>query len=130
LQPRRFGGLQGRFSLFSRIVEELTYGCVSSAWVYAVLGEHQWIVASYPDLKFKIEGHTDSTGTDATNNELSLKRSITVRDYLIGQHIAASAIDAQGLGSAQPVADNETADGRARNRRVEIVISGGLLAAN
>ena len=46
LQPRRFGGLQGRFSLFSRIVEELTYGCVSSAWVYAVLGEHQWIVAS------------------------------------------------------------------------------------
>ena len=49
LQPRRFGGLQGRFSLFSRIVEELTYGCVSSAWVYAVLGEHQWIVASYPE---------------------------------------------------------------------------------
>ena len=41
LQPRRFGGLQGRFSLFSRIVEELTYGCASSAWVYAVLAEHQ-----------------------------------------------------------------------------------------
>ena len=94
------------------------------------LARFSGIVASYPDLKFKIEGHTDSTGTDATNNELSLKRSITVRDYLIGQHIAASAIDAQGLGSAQPVADNETADGRARNRRVEIVISGGLLAAN
>src|SRR4051794_5399492 len=44
LQPRRFGGLQGRFSLFSRIVEELTYGCASSAWVYAVLAEHQWII--------------------------------------------------------------------------------------
>ncbi|HZT88858.1 MAG TPA: acyl-CoA dehydrogenase family protein [Stellaceae bacterium] len=49
LQPRRFGGMQGRFSLFSRIVEELTYGCASSAWVYAVLAEHQWIIASYPE---------------------------------------------------------------------------------
>lgn len=49
LQPRRFGGLQGRFSLFSRIVEELTWGCASSAWVYAVLAEHQWILAQYPE---------------------------------------------------------------------------------
>src|SRR5438552_1137169 len=49
LQPRRVGGLQGRFSLFSRIVEELTYGCASSAWVYAVLAEHQWIIAQYPE---------------------------------------------------------------------------------
>jgi len=49
LQPKRFGGLQGRFSLFSRIVEDLTYGCASSAWVYAVLAEHQWIIASYPE---------------------------------------------------------------------------------
>src|SRR5215469_5198221 len=49
LQPKRFGGRQGRFSLFSRIVEELTYGCASSAWVYAVLAEHQWIVAQYPE---------------------------------------------------------------------------------
>jgi alkylation response protein AidB-like acyl-CoA dehydrogenase len=49
LQPRCFGGRQGRFSLFSRIVEELTFGCASSAWVYAVLAEHQWIIASYPE---------------------------------------------------------------------------------
>ncbi|HTQ33402.1 MAG TPA: acyl-CoA dehydrogenase family protein [Stellaceae bacterium] len=49
LQPRCFGGLQGRFSLFSRIVEELTFGCASSAWVYAVLAEHQWIIAQYPE---------------------------------------------------------------------------------
>src|ERR1700676_331526 len=49
LQPRRFGGIEGRFSLFSRIVEELTYGCASSAWVYAVLPEHQWIIAQYPE---------------------------------------------------------------------------------
>lgn len=49
LQPRRFGGMQGRFSLFARIVEELTWGCASSAWVYAVLAEHQWIIAQYPE---------------------------------------------------------------------------------
>jgi len=49
LQPRRFGGLQGRFSLFSRIVEEVTFGCACSAWVYAVLAEHQWIIAQYPE---------------------------------------------------------------------------------
>jgi 3-hydroxy-9,10-secoandrosta-1,3,5(10)-triene-9,17-dione monooxygenase len=49
LQPKMFGGLQGRFSIFSRIVEELTWGCASSAWVYAVLAEHQWIVTGYPE---------------------------------------------------------------------------------
>ncbi len=49
LQPKCFGGMQGRFSLFSRIVEELTYGCASAAWVYAVLAEHQWIIAQYSE---------------------------------------------------------------------------------
>src|SRR5215471_8473486 len=49
LQPRRFADLQGRFSLFSRIVEEFTFGCALSAWVYAVLAEHQWIIAQYPE---------------------------------------------------------------------------------
>lgn len=49
LQPRQFGGMQGRFSLFSRIVEEFTFGCASSAWVYAVLAEHQWIIGQYPE---------------------------------------------------------------------------------
>ena len=48
IQPRRFGGMQLRFSLFSRIVEILAEGCASSGWVYAVLGEHQWLLASYP----------------------------------------------------------------------------------
>jgi 3-hydroxy-9,10-secoandrosta-1,3,5(10)-triene-9,17-dione monooxygenase len=48
IQPRRFGGLQLRFSLFSRIVELITEGCASSGWVYAVLGEHQWLLASFP----------------------------------------------------------------------------------
>lgn len=86
------------------------------------------VVASYPDLEFTVEGHTDNVGSVATNNELSFRRAITVRDYLIGQRIAASSIDVTGLGSSRPVADNATPEGRARNRRVEIVISGGLLS--
>jgi alkylation response protein AidB-like acyl-CoA dehydrogenase len=61
IQPRRFGGLQLRFCLFSRIVEELTAGCASSAWVYAVLGEHQWLLASYPE-----QAQIDVWGDDPT----------------------------------------------------------------
>ncbi|HEX2386258.1 MAG TPA: OmpA family protein [Candidatus Binatia bacterium] len=87
------------------------------------------IVASYPDLKFKIEGHTDSTGSDEINQQLSTKRAIAVRDYLIGQKVPASSIDAEGLASSHPIADNSTNDGRARNRRVEIVITGGPMTA-
>jgi outer membrane protein OmpA-like peptidoglycan-associated protein len=87
------------------------------------------VVASYPDLRFMVEGHTDNVGSVATNNELSLRRAIAVRDYLIGQGVAASSIDVKGLGSSMPIADNSVADGRARNRRVEIVLSGGDLIA-
>jgi len=94
------------------------------------LARFSGVVASYPDLRFVIEGHTDNVGSDATNNELSLQRAISVRDYLIGQGVAASRIDVAGLGSLRPIGDNTTAHGRARNRRVEIVISGGMLAAS
>jgi alkylation response protein AidB-like acyl-CoA dehydrogenase len=67
LQPRRFGGQQGRFSLFSRIVEELTYGCASSAWVYAVLAEHQWIIAQYPEAA-QIDVWGDDPGAVASSS--------------------------------------------------------------
>jgi outer membrane protein OmpA-like peptidoglycan-associated protein len=85
------------------------------------------IIASYPDLRLRVEGHTDSTGSVATNNDLSLRRATAIRDYLIGQGVSASSIDIAGLGSSMPTADNATAAGRALNRRVEIVVSGGPL---
>jgi outer membrane protein OmpA-like peptidoglycan-associated protein len=94
------------------------------------LARFSGIVASYPGLRFSIEGHTDNVGSVATNSELSLRRAITVRDYLIGQGVAASSIDVAGLGLSMPIGDNSTVDGRARNRRVEIVISGGPLTAS
>jgi outer membrane protein OmpA-like peptidoglycan-associated protein len=93
------------------------------------LSRFSGIVASYPGLRFQVEGHTDSTGSVATNNELSLGRALAARDYLIAQGVAASSIDVAGLGLSKPIADNSTSDGRARNRRVEIVVSGGPLAA-
>jgi outer membrane protein OmpA-like peptidoglycan-associated protein len=80
-------------------------------------------------LRFNIEGHTDNTGSAATNNELSLRRAMSARDYLIGQGVASSSIDVDGFGFAVPVGDNSTSDGRARNRRVEIVISGAPLVS-
>jgi outer membrane protein OmpA-like peptidoglycan-associated protein len=95
------------------------------------LAKFSGIVASYPGLRFNVEGHTDSVGSVAMNNELSLKRAMAVRDYLIEQGVPASSIDVAGLGLSTPIGDNGTTEGRARNRRVEIVVSGGpLIAAN
>jgi outer membrane protein OmpA-like peptidoglycan-associated protein len=89
------------------------------------LARFSGIVGTYPELRFKIEGHTDTTGSVETNRNLSLQRAITVRDYLVGQGGDPSAFEVEGLGPDQPVADNATAEGRARNRRVEIVLTGG-----
>jgi len=86
------------------------------------------VVASYPALNYDIEGHTDAVGRATSNRELSLRRAIAVRDFLIEQGIAASTIDVAGFGSSLPIADNASSAGRARNRRVEIVVSGGPLA--
>ena len=94
------------------------------------LARFSGVVASYPGLRFNVEGHTDNTGSPTANTELSLRRAISVRDYLIGQGVAASTIDVAGLGSSRPEADNTTAQGRAKNRRVEIVVSGGPLQGN
>ena len=89
------------------------------------LARFSGIVGTYPELRFKIEGHTDSTGSPETNRLLSMQRAISVRDYLIAQGVAASGIEVEGLGPDRPVADNATAQGRAQNRRVEIVLTGG-----
>jgi outer membrane protein OmpA-like peptidoglycan-associated protein len=72
--------------------------------------------------KFVVEGHTDSIGSEETNEELSYRRAETVRDYLIDRGVPAAKIRAVGYGKSRPVADNSTAEGRANNRRVEIII--------
>jgi outer membrane protein OmpA-like peptidoglycan-associated protein len=82
------------------------------------------IVGIYPSMKFRVEGHTDITGSAETNRTLSLARANSVRDYLAAQGVEAERISVVGLGPDQPVADNSTSQGRARNRRVEIILSG------
>ncbi len=69
-------------------------------------------------------GHTDSVGSDAYNQKLSEKRAQAVKDYLTGKGIEASRVYVEGKGKKQPVADNKTAEGRAKNRRVEIEVVG------
>jgi OOP family OmpA-OmpF porin len=65
-------------------------------------------------------GHTDSVGTDAYNQKLSIRRAEAVKKHLVSQGIEARRIYVEGKGEAQPVADNKTAEGRAKNRRVQI----------
>ena len=83
------------------------------------------VAKAVKDQGFKsllVEGHTDSQGSATKNDELSRQRAESVRSQLITNGIAADKIRAQGLGSSRPVADNNTAEGRANNRRVEIVV--------
>jgi outer membrane protein OmpA-like peptidoglycan-associated protein len=74
------------------------------------------------NARIVVEGHTDSRGGEAYNLDLSTQRAETVRDYLSAHGVAVDRIEAKGLGESQPVGNNSTAEGRANNRRVEIVV--------
>lgn len=76
-----------------------------------------------PDAKMVVEGHADSQGAAAYNQELSQRRAEAVRAYLVGKGIAPARLSAKGMGVDHPIADNKTAEGRANNRRVEIVVA-------
>jgi outer membrane protein OmpA-like peptidoglycan-associated protein len=85
------------------------------------------IVLSHPGLKLAVEGYTDTTGTVAFNETLSEQRANAVEEYLIQQGLDAGSVTAQGFGPANPVASNDTSQGRQQNRRVEIIISGEVI---
>ena len=85
------------------------------------------IVLAYPSLLLAIEGDTDSVGSDSYNQDLSEKRAEAVRDYLAQQNIPMGSMTAKGFGKMQPVASNDTAEGRQQNRRVELVVSGDVI---
>ena len=85
------------------------------------------IVLAYPDLRLAIEGNTDSVGGDAMNQRLSEQRADSVRDYLLHETIPAASMTSRGFGKTQPVATNDTAEGRQQNRRVELVVSGEII---
>lgn len=80
------------------------------------------ILNKYPDTNILIEGHADATGGEEWNLELSKLRAQSVSNYLAGQQVMETRFTTMGYGESQPVASNDTADGRAANRRVEVAI--------
>ncbi|MEO8431286.1 MAG: OmpA family protein [Acidobacteriota bacterium] len=87
------------------------------------------VLSVFPDMNLRVEGYTDSTGTDKINRQLSSKRAGSVAAFLRKQGIAATRIVAEGYGSQFPVASNQTPKGRAANRRVEVILAEGVVPA-
>lgn len=85
------------------------------------------IILAHSGLELAVEGHTDNVGSEELNQKLSENRAETVRAYLIQQGLAEASVTSRGFGETTPVADNSTTEGRQRNRRVEIVVSGEVI---
>jgi outer membrane protein OmpA-like peptidoglycan-associated protein len=80
------------------------------------------ILNKYPDTEILLEGHTDATGSDDLNLDLSRRRAQSVANHLAGQQVQETRFTLMGYGESQPIADNATTEGRAANRRVEVAI--------
>jgi outer membrane protein OmpA-like peptidoglycan-associated protein len=87
-----------------------------------VLDKFAASLREHPATTVNIVGHTDNTGSDQINNPLSVNRAISTRDYLTARGVSANRIAVDGRGEREPIADNASADGRAKNRRVEIFV--------
>ena len=96
-----------------------TNSSVITADGVTVLEQAVTFLIENPDVQIAIEGHTDSQGGEAANQTLSEARANSVRDFLIGRGIGADRLEASGFGEANPIAPNDTAEGRAQNRRIE-----------
>jgi outer membrane protein OmpA-like peptidoglycan-associated protein len=90
------------------------------AEAYPLLDEVASILMQNPEMKVEVQGHTDNKGSAQYNQWLSEKRAQRVTDYLVSKGIDPSRLEAKGYGLTQPVASNDTAQGRAQNRRVEL----------
>lgn len=90
--------------------------------LHAVLDRFATTLIQNPVTTVRIVGHTDDVGSDAINNPLSVNRANATREYLVSRGVATQRISIDGRGSHEPIADNGTAAGRAKNRRVEIFV--------
>jgi outer membrane protein OmpA-like peptidoglycan-associated protein len=88
------------------------------------------LIAQPTETKIRIEGHTDDRGADASNQALSQARADAVRGFLIERGMPSDRVEAVGKGESAPIAGNDTSEGRATNRRVEVVVSGAAAAAS
>ncbi len=91
--------------------------------LHAVLDRFATTLNQNPVTTVRVVGHTDNAGSDAINNPLSVNRAAATRDYLVSRGVAGNRIAIDGRGSREPIADNATAAGKARNRRVEIFVA-------
>ena len=91
--------------------------------LYSELNRVAGVLSQYPQTLVRVEGHTDSVGTNEYNQDLSVRRAMAVKSLLVQRGIADSRIDSVGYGETMPVATNENETGRQRNRRVEIKIA-------
>ncbi len=87
------------------------------------------IILAYPSLHVAVEGHTDSVGSDDYNQSLSERRAESVRDYFVQQGISGGAVESRGFGKTEPIASNDTPEGRQQNRRVELILSGDAIGS-
>jgi outer membrane protein OmpA-like peptidoglycan-associated protein len=89
----------------------------------AELAKLSTFLKTYPDRSLLIEGHTDSVGSEDSNMSLSQRRADSVRLFLVQQGVNSSRLSAYGKGESSPISDNESVEGRALNRRVEVIIT-------
>jgi outer membrane protein OmpA-like peptidoglycan-associated protein len=82
---------------------------------------------AHPGIHVAVEGHTDSVGSDDYNQQLSERRAGSVRNFLVQNGVPLTVISAMGFGESQPVATNDTPEGRQTNRRVELVVTGEVI---
>jgi outer membrane protein OmpA-like peptidoglycan-associated protein len=92
------------------------------AGAYQEINRVAQVLIQYPETRIRVAGHTDSDGSEAFNQDLSLRRAEAVRNALVQQGVAAARISTIGFGESQPIADNSTAAGKQLNRRVVITI--------
>jgi outer membrane protein OmpA-like peptidoglycan-associated protein len=93
---------------------------------HGILNAVVMVLADYPQIKVRVEGHTDSVGSASTNKRLSAARAKSVRDYLIAKGVDAGRLTAKGMGEDRPIDTNRTRTGKANNRRVEFHITDGM----
>ena len=101
------------FEFDKAVIQEQSYG---------ILKELAGVLQQYPSLRIRVEGNTDSVGTDDYNQKLSERRALAVRDFLIGVGVDKDRMEWTGRGEAAPIATNDTPTGRAKNRRTEFIV--------
>jgi outer membrane protein OmpA-like peptidoglycan-associated protein len=122
---------EGGKKLYDRIIAEgkfVTRGILFDVNKSTIKGESMGTINeivqmmnAHPDLKFRVEGHTDGDGDESYNQKLSEERAAAVKNLLIKNGIEATRLDSKGYGESMPVDNNSTQEGRANNRRVEFV---------